>query len=48
MEDEDIAPNTQVPTADQVGTYGQQVVPVHFDGILCTGATFCPYRLDQL
>ena len=27
--------------------YGHKVVPVHYTGILGTGATFCPYRLDQ-
>ena len=38
MEDKDIAPNAQVPTADPVCT-GQEYS--------CTGANFCPYRLDQ-
>ena len=28
-------------------TYYFMVVINHFSGILCTGATFCPYRLDQ-
>ena len=27
---------------------GQKVVPVHYTGIKCTGATLCPCRLDQL
>ena len=44
MEDEDIAPKTYSLSSQ----YEQKVMPVHYTGILCSGATFCPYRLDQL
>ena len=37
----------QIHTTDPVAI-GQKVVPVHYTGIQCTGATFCPYRLGQL
>ena len=37
----------QIHTADLVGI-GQKVLPVHYTVILCTGATFFPYRLGQL
>ena len=44
IEDKDIAPNTY----SCFSRYGQKVVPVHYAGILCTGTTFCPYRLDRM
>jgi len=48
MEDEDIAPNMYVHTADPASMGRMSCLYTYWNTYSCTGATFFPYRLDQL